>query len=98
MFPSNRRQCNTLDHRACPEGRAVTRQYAVPAIGSLFNIAQSPKPAFAFFEAICFSIKRTARLSPAVQVREETPWEGQRQRGVGKLSRSLSCKSKGLAH
>jgi hypothetical protein len=24
------------------------RQYAVPAIGSLFNIAQSPKPALAF--------------------------------------------------
>jgi hypothetical protein len=73
MLPSNRRQCNTLDHRACPEGRAVRRQYAFPAIGSLFNIAQSPEPAFAFFLAICFPIKRTARLSPAVQVREETP-------------------------
>src|ERR1700675_2313995 len=72
MLPSNRRQCNTLDHRACPEDLAVTRQYAVPAIGSLFNIAQSPKPAFAFL-AICFPRKRTARLSPAVQVREETP-------------------------
>ena len=48
MLPSNRRQCNTLDHRACPEGQAVTRQYAVSVIGSLFNIAQSPKPAFAF--------------------------------------------------
>src|ERR1700722_4767147 len=30
------------------EGRAVTPQYAIPAIGSLFNIAQSPKPALAF--------------------------------------------------
>jgi hypothetical protein len=48
MLPSNRRQCNTLDHRACPEGRAAMLHYAVPAIGSLFNIAQSPKPAFAF--------------------------------------------------
>jgi hypothetical protein len=57
MLPSNRRQCNTLDHRACPEGRAVTRQYAVPAIGSLFNIAQSPKPAFAFFKQL-FSDKK----------------------------------------
>jgi hypothetical protein len=73
MLPSNRPQGNTLDHRACPEGRAVTRQYAVPAIGSLFNIAQFPKPPFAFFPAICFPRKRTARLSPAVQVREETP-------------------------
>src|ERR1700681_3760797 len=27
MLPSNRRQCNTLDHRACPEGRAARRQY-----------------------------------------------------------------------
>src|ERR1700722_4767146 len=35
------------------------------------------------FLAICFPRKRTARLSPAVQVREETPWEGQRRRGVG---------------
>jgi hypothetical protein len=32
MVPSNRRQCNTLDHRECHEGRAVTRQYAVPAM------------------------------------------------------------------
>jgi hypothetical protein len=80
MLPSNRRQCNTLDHHACPEGRAVTRQYAVPAIGSLFNIAHSPKPAFAFSSNL-LSKKRTARLSPAVQVREETPGEGQRQRG-----------------
>src|SRR6204780_1282925 len=51
MLPSNRRQCNTLDHRACPEGRAVTRQYAVQAIRSLFNIAQSPKPGLAFFSS-----------------------------------------------
>src|SRR6202163_3872104 len=29
---------------------------------------------FRFFLAICFPRKRTARLSPAVQVREETPW------------------------
>jgi hypothetical protein len=57
MLPSNRRQYNTLDHRACPEGRAVTRQYAVPAIGSLFNIAQSPKPAFAFFKQSVFQEK-----------------------------------------
>jgi hypothetical protein len=49
MLPSNRRQCNTLDHRAYPEGRAVTRQYAVPATCSLFNIAQSLKLAFVFF-------------------------------------------------
>lgn len=33
------------------------------------------------FLAICFPRKRTARLSPAVQVREETPREGQRRRG-----------------
>jgi hypothetical protein len=34
------------------------RQYAVPAIGSLFNIAQSVKPRFRFFEANCFPIKK----------------------------------------
>src|ERR1700736_3007679 len=34
------------------------------------------------FLAICFPRQRTARLSPAVQVREETPGEGQPQRGV----------------
>ena len=62
MLPSNRRQYNTLDHRACPEGRAVTRQYAVPAIGSLFNIAQSPKPAFAFFSNL-FSKKKKDRAA-----------------------------------
>jgi hypothetical protein len=37
---------------------------------------------FHFFSAICFPRKRTARLSPAVQVREETPGEGQRWRRV----------------
>src|ERR1700733_5238071 len=37
-----------------------------------FPVYQNPK---SYFQ------KRTARLSPAVQVREETPW-GQRQRGA----------------
>src|ERR1700722_14206194 len=57
------------------EGQAVTPQYAIPAIGSLFNIAQSPKPALAFSSNL-LSKKRTARLSPAVQVRGGTTWGG----------------------
>ena len=56
MLPSNRRQCNTLDHRACPEGRAAMRQYAVPAIASLFNIAQSPN-LLSLFSSNLFSKK-----------------------------------------
>jgi len=36
------------------------RQYAVPAIGSLFNIAQSPKPVLAFFKQL-FSVKKGPR-------------------------------------
>ena len=39
--------------------------------------------------------KRTARLSPAVQVREETPWEGSNS---GELSLILFCRSKSPAH
>ena len=67
-------------------------KYARPVVRSLFNIAQFPKTAsgFFWFSTESFSVhqnpeiylqKRTARLSPAVQVREETPW-GQRQRGA----------------
>src|ERR1700736_3007678 len=63
MLPSNRRQCNTLDHRACPEGRAVTRQYAVPAIRSLFNIAQSPKSAFTFSSNLLSKTKDRAAFA-----------------------------------
>jgi hypothetical protein len=82
MLPSNRRQCNTLDHRACPEGRAAMRRYAVPARLAVQYCSIS-ETCFRFFLAICFPRKRTTRLSPAVQVREETPREGQRQRGIG---------------
>jgi hypothetical protein len=67
-------------------------KYARPVIRSLFNIAQFPKTASCCFLVFTESFpvyqnpksyfqKRTARLSPAVQVREETPW-GQRQRGA----------------
>jgi hypothetical protein len=57
MLPSNRRQCDTIDHRACPEGPPAMLQYAVPAIGSLFNIAQSPKAAFTCFQQSVFQEK-----------------------------------------
>ena len=56
MLPSNRRQCNTLDHRACPEGRAAMLRYTVPAIASLFNIAQSPL--LSLFSSNLFSKKK----------------------------------------
>jgi hypothetical protein len=57
------------------------RQYAVPAIRLAVQYCSISKPAFAFSSNL-FSRKRTARLSPAVQVREETPLGGQRRRGV----------------
>jgi hypothetical protein len=40
---------------------------------------------FRFFLAICFPKKRTARLSPAVQVREETP-QGKGSDGGGRVA------------
>jgi hypothetical protein len=61
-------------------------------------------PAFFWFSTESFSVhqnpeiylqKRTARLSPAVQVREETPWEGSNS---GELSLILFCRSKSPAH
>src|ERR1700727_1871055 len=81
-------------------------EYTRPAARSLFNIAQFPKPAscFFWFSTESFSVhqnpeiylqKRTARLSPAVQVREETPWEGSNS---GELSLILFCRSKNPAH
>ena len=77
-------------------------EYARPVARSLFNIAQFPKTAscFFWFSTESFSVqqnpeiylqKRTARLSPAVQVREETPWEGSNS---GELSLILFCRSK----
>jgi hypothetical protein len=63
MLPSNRRQCNALDYRACPQGRAAMLQYAVPAIGSLFNIAQSPKAPFTFFSSNLFFSKKKDRAA-----------------------------------
>jgi hypothetical protein len=83
MLPSNRRQCNTLDHRACPEGRAVMRQYAIPAIGSLFNIAQSPKAAFTFSNNLFSKKKDRAAFAGGPSQGGNAPGEGQRQRGVG---------------
>ena len=81
-------------------------EYARPVARSLINIAQFPKIASCFFLAFTgsFSVhqnpeiylqKRTARLSPAVQVREETPWEGSNS---GELSLILFCRSKNPAH
>jgi len=98
------RERNTRDHvqRAEPQ----LYEYARPVARSLFNIAQFPKTAsgFFWFSTESFSVhqnpeiylqKRTARLSPAVQVREETPWEGSNS---GELSLILFCRSKSPAH
>jgi hypothetical protein len=83
MPPSNRRQWNTLDHSACPEGRAVTRQYAVPAIGSLFKIAQS-RNLLSLFSSNLFSKKkdRTAFAGGPSQG-GNAPGKGSDSRGVG---------------
>jgi hypothetical protein len=55
MLLSNRRQCNTLDHR------------------EVMSMPLSPRNVLSRFSCNLFFRKRTARLSPAVQVREETP-------------------------
>jgi hypothetical protein len=83
MLPSNRPQGNTLDHRACPEGRAAMLQYAVPAIGSLFNIAQSPKLAFVFFQQSAFQENGPRGFRRRSKSGRKRPGEGQRQRGMG---------------
>jgi|ERR1700677_3225082 len=81
-------------------------EYARPVARSLFNIAQFPKTASCFFLVFHWVFfrpsksgdlfaKRTARLSPAVQVREETPWEGSNS---GELSLILFCRSKSSTH
>jgi hypothetical protein len=97
MLPSNRRQCNTLDHRACPEGRAVTRQYAVPAIGSLFNIAHS-RNLLSLFSSNLFSNKKDrAAFAGGPSQGGNAPGKG--SDGGGEWpSRILFCKSKDLAH
>src|ERR1700681_445847 len=81
-------------------------EYARPVARSLFNIVRFRKllPAFFRVSTESFSVhqnpeiylqKKTARLSPAVQVREETPWEGSNS---GELSLILFCRSKSPAH
>jgi hypothetical protein len=59
------------------------RQYAVPAIASLFNIAQSLKPAFAFFSNLFSKKKDRAAFAGGPSQGGNAPGEGQRQRGVG---------------
>jgi hypothetical protein len=63
----------------------------LPVRCSILLSFRKPLPAFFWFSTESFSVhqnpeiylqKRTARLSPAVQVREETPWGGQQQRGA----------------
>jgi hypothetical protein len=81
MLPSNKPQCSAPDPRH--EGRPVTPQYAIPAIGSLFNIAQSPKPAFVFFQQSVFQEKGPRGFRRRSKSGRKRPGEGQRQRGVG---------------
>jgi hypothetical protein len=68
----------TLSITACPEGRAARRLRLSARCSILLNL----RKLLSLFPAICFPRKRTARLSPAVQVREETPLGGQQQRGA----------------
>jgi hypothetical protein len=81
-------------------------EYARPVARSLFNIAQFPKTASCFFlvshrvffrpsKSGDFFAKKDRAASPAVQVREETPWEGSNS---GELSLILFCRSKSPAH
>jgi hypothetical protein len=95
MLPSNRRQCNTLGHRACPEGPATMLQYAVPAIGSLFNIAQSPRAAFVFFSNLFSNKKDRAAFAGGPSQGGNAPGKGSDSGGP---SRILFCKPKDPAH
>jgi hypothetical protein len=83
MLPSNRPQCNTLDHRACPESRAAMLQYAVPAIGSLFNITQSPKAAFAFSSNLFSKKKDRAAFAGGPSQGGNAPGKGSDSGGWG---------------
>jgi len=76
----------------------------LPVLCSILLSFRKLLPAFFRFSNESFSVhqnpeiylqKRTARLSPAVQVREETPWEGSNS---GELSLILFCRSKSPAH
>jgi hypothetical protein len=58
------------------------RQYAVPAIGSLFNIAQSPKPVLAFFKQL-FSVKKDRAAFAGGPSRGGTPGKGSDSGGWG---------------
>jgi hypothetical protein len=82
MLPSNRRQRNTIDHRASPEGRAAM-QYAVPAIGSLFNIAQSRKPLLLFPSNLFSKKKDRAAFAGGPSQGGNAPGKGSDSGGVG---------------
>ena len=78
-----------------PSGNATVCRSGYPLAVQYCSISET---CFRFFLAICFPKKRTARLSPAVQVREETP-RGKGSDGGGEWpSRILFCKSKDPAH
>ena len=63
-----------------PSGNATVCRSGYPLAVQYCSISET---CFRFFLAICFPRKRTARLSPAVQVREETPRGRAATAGVG---------------
>jgi hypothetical protein len=87
-----------------PNSNQISMPVRLPVHCSILLSFRKLLPAFFWFSTESFSVhqnpeiylqKRTARLSPAVQVREETPWEGSNS---GELSLILFCRSKSPAH
>jgi hypothetical protein len=58
-------------------------QYAVPAIGSLFNITQSPKAAFAFSSNLFSKKKDRAAFAGGPSQGGNAPGKGSDSGGVG---------------
>jgi hypothetical protein len=58
------------------------RQYAVPAIGSLFNIAQSPRAAFVFFSNLFSNKKDRAAFAGGPSQGGNAPGKGSDSGGV----------------
>jgi hypothetical protein len=75
--------CSSPPTSRSANGAAIDRLVHHFAVFEIDIKSTRTRGLLSLFPAICFPRKRTARLSPAVQVREETPRGRQRQRGVG---------------
>src|ERR1700676_4463108 len=82
MLPSNRA---SVQHSRSPRMSLGPGNATVCRSGDRIAVqyCSISETCFGFFQATVFRKKRTARLSPAVQVREETPGKGSDSGGWG---------------